>query len=170
MQIRVFVRPLRSLRPCWPRRPWPKAMPRKAPKCSASARRAMSSTMRRTKSVRTWSGIIDRPIATRADGFKYSKAMIEFGADGKVWDVETLTLYLKKPKDLIKGTKMAFAGLEEGRRSGKHHRLSAGSGFRRIGFRYGNRGTGKRAVGRVFRVSDRLLIFFQNVIPDRPGT
>lgn len=56
--------------------------------------------------------IIDRPIAT-ADGFKYSEAMIEFGADGKVWDVETLTLYLKKPKDLIKGTKMAFAGLRK---------------------------------------------------------
>lgn len=56
--------------------------------------------------------IIDRPIAT-ADGFKYSEAMIEYGADGKVWDVETLTLYLKKPKDLIKGTKMAFAGLKK---------------------------------------------------------
>ncbi len=56
--------------------------------------------------------IIDRPVAT-ADGFKYSKAMIEFGADGQVWDVETLTLYLKKPKDLIKGTKMAFAGLKK---------------------------------------------------------
>ena len=57
-------------------------------------------------------GIIDRPVAT-AEGFKYSNAMIEFGADGKVWDVETLTLYLKKPKDLIKGTKMAFAGLKK---------------------------------------------------------
>lgn len=57
-------------------------------------------------------GIIDRPVAT-VDGFKYSDAMVEFGADGKVWDVETLTLYLKKPKDLIKGTKMVFAGLRK---------------------------------------------------------
>ena len=57
-------------------------------------------------------GIVDRPIAT-VDGFKYSTAMVEFGADGKVWDVDTLTLYLKKPKDLIKGTKMAFAGLKK---------------------------------------------------------
>ncbi len=57
-------------------------------------------------------GIIDRPVAS-VDGFKYSKAMIEFGADGKVWDVETLTIYLKKPKDLIKKTSMAFAGLKK---------------------------------------------------------
>ncbi|MEM9105688.1 MAG: cytochrome c family protein [Pseudomonadota bacterium] len=57
-------------------------------------------------------GIIDRSIAT-AEGYKYSGAMIEFGADGKVWDVETLTLYLKSPKDLIKGTKMVFVGLKK---------------------------------------------------------
>ncbi len=57
-------------------------------------------------------GIIDRPVAA-VDGFKYSDAMVEFGADGQVWDVETLTLYLKKPKDLIKGTKMVFAGLKK---------------------------------------------------------
>lgn len=57
-------------------------------------------------------GIIDRPVAT-VDGFKYSKAMVEFGADGQVWDVETLTVYLKKPKDLIKKTSMAFAGLKK---------------------------------------------------------
>lgn len=57
-------------------------------------------------------GIIDRPVAA-VDGFKYSDAMVEFGADGQVWDVETLILYLKKPKDLIKGTKMVFAGLKK---------------------------------------------------------
>ncbi len=57
-------------------------------------------------------GIIDRPVAT-VDGFKYSKAMVEFGADGQVWDIETLTVYLKKPKDLIKKTSMAFVGLKK---------------------------------------------------------
>ena len=57
-------------------------------------------------------GIIDRPVAT-VDGFKYSEAMIEFGADGKVWDVETLTTYLKDPKGVVKGTKMAFPGLKK---------------------------------------------------------
>lgn len=56
--------------------------------------------------------IIDRPVAT-VEGFKYSKAMVEFGSDGKVWDVETLTLYLKKPKGLVKGTNMAFAGVRK---------------------------------------------------------
>ncbi|MCY6379507.1 c-type cytochrome [Hoeflea prorocentri] len=57
-------------------------------------------------------GIIDRPVAT-VDGFKYSAAMVEFGADGKVWDIETLTVYLKKPKDLVKKTSMAFAGIKK---------------------------------------------------------
>lgn len=57
-------------------------------------------------------GVIDRPVASVED-FKYSDAMIEFGADGKVWDIETLTAYLQKPKDVVKGTKMAFAGLKK---------------------------------------------------------
>lgn len=57
-------------------------------------------------------GVIDRPVAS-LDDFKYSDAMIEFGADGKVWDIETLTAYLQKPKDVVKGTKMAFAGLKK---------------------------------------------------------
>jgi cytochrome c len=57
-------------------------------------------------------GIIDRPVAS-VDDFKYSDSMIEFGADGKVWDVETLTAYLKKPKDLVEGTKMTFVGLKK---------------------------------------------------------
>jgi len=56
--------------------------------------------------------IIDRPVAT-VDGFKYSKAMTEFGADGKIWDVETLSIYLKKPKALVKKTSMSFAGLKK---------------------------------------------------------
>jgi cytochrome c2 len=44
-------------------------------------------------------------------GKKYSKAMVEAGAGGLVWNEETMTTYLRKPKDMIKGTKMAFAGL-----------------------------------------------------------
>lgn len=57
-------------------------------------------------------GIIDRPVAT-VEGFKYSKAMKEFGAEGNVWSTETMALYLKKPKALIKKTSMAFAGLKK---------------------------------------------------------
>lgn len=47
------------------------------------------------------------------EGYKYSKAMIEKGKSGLVWDDENLDKYLKKPKDLVKGTKMAFPGLKK---------------------------------------------------------
>jgi len=48
------------------------------------------------------------------EGFKYSKGMIAFGEDeANVWDAETLSLYLTKPKELVKGTKMAFGGLRK---------------------------------------------------------
>ncbi|MDF1609438.1 c-type cytochrome [Hoeflea sp. YIM 152468] len=51
--------------------------------------------------------------AGSAEGYKYSKAMIEAGDGGLVWDAESLTEFLTKPKDMIKGTKMAFAGLKK---------------------------------------------------------
>jgi len=51
--------------------------------------------------------------AGSAEGYKYSKAMIEAGDGGLVWDAATLTEYLIKPKDMVKGTKMAFAGLKK---------------------------------------------------------
>ncbi|MBR0554647.1 c-type cytochrome [Ciceribacter sp. L1K23] len=57
-------------------------------------------------------GVVDRPVAS-VEGFKYSKAMTEFGADGKVWSAEELALYLPKPRDLVKGTTMSFAGLKK---------------------------------------------------------
>ncbi|WP_422037726.1 c-type cytochrome [Roseibium sp.] len=56
-------------------------------------------------------GLIGRQPGT-IDGFKYSNAMIEFG-DGKVWDEELLTVYLAKPREMVKGTRMAFAGLRK---------------------------------------------------------
>lgn len=46
------------------------------------------------------------------EGFRYSKAMEEFGAS-HTWDDETLHTYLEKPKDLVPGTKMAFVGLNK---------------------------------------------------------
>jgi len=48
--------------------------------------------------------------AGSVEGFKYSSAMLE---SGLTWDEETLATFLKKPKDLVKGTKMAFAGLRK---------------------------------------------------------
>jgi cytochrome c len=47
------------------------------------------------------------------DGFKYSKGMSEAGEGGMVWDDETLALFLEKPRDVVKGTRMAFAGLRK---------------------------------------------------------
>ncbi|MBO3761726.1 cytochrome c family protein [Ciceribacter sp. L1K22] len=55
-------------------------------------------------------GVIGRQPGT-VEGFKYSKAMVDFGA-GKVWDEALLTAYLPDPRGLVKGTKMAFAGLK----------------------------------------------------------
>lgn len=46
------------------------------------------------------------------EGFKYSPAMQEFGAS-HVWDEDTLEDYLESPKDVVKGTKMAFVGLKK---------------------------------------------------------
>ncbi|MEL7525563.1 MAG: cytochrome c family protein [Pseudomonadota bacterium] len=56
-------------------------------------------------------GVVGSPWG-RIDGYKYSKALIELG-DGKVWDEETLSVYLTKPRDLIPKGKMAFAGLRK---------------------------------------------------------
>jgi S-disulfanyl-L-cysteine oxidoreductase SoxD len=44
---------------------------------------------------------------------KYSKPMKAAGADGLVWNEDSLKEFLTKPKDLIKGTKMSFAGLKK---------------------------------------------------------
>lgn len=57
-------------------------------------------------------GIIDRPIASIED-YKYSKAMIEHAVEVPTWTVEALGAYLHKPKAVVKGTKMAFAGLKK---------------------------------------------------------
>ncbi len=56
-------------------------------------------------------GVFDRAIASVGE-FKYSDAMHAF-SEGKVWDAETLNKYLTKPKDLVPGTAMAFAGLSK---------------------------------------------------------
>lgn len=54
--------------------------------------------------------LIGRPVAT-AENFKYSQPMKDFGA-GKVWDEATLTTYLAAPRQVVKGTYMAFPGLK----------------------------------------------------------
>ncbi len=48
------------------------------------------------------------------EGYKFSKAMKAKGADeGLVWTEEVLLEYLVKPRDYVKGTKMAFPGLKK---------------------------------------------------------
>ena len=57
-------------------------------------------------------GLFGRTAGTH-EGFKYSKAMIDAGAAGLVWDEAKLKEYLHSPKAMVKGTKMAFAGLKD---------------------------------------------------------
>ncbi len=57
-------------------------------------------------------GIVGRQIASDAD-FKYSDVLMALGAEGKVWSSEELALFLEKPREYAKGTKMAFAGLRK---------------------------------------------------------
>ena len=54
-------------------------------------------------------GVIGRE-AGSIGNYKYSKAMSGFD---KIWDFETMNAFLIKPKDYVKGTKMAFAGLKK---------------------------------------------------------
>lgn len=44
---------------------------------------------------------------------KYSKKMKAAGAEGLVWNEETLTEFLISPRKFIKGTKMSFAGFKK---------------------------------------------------------
>ncbi|MBV1867721.1 MAG: c-type cytochrome [Marinosulfonomonas sp.] len=57
-------------------------------------------------------GILGRTAGT-IDGFRYSKAMTGAGADGLIWNDETLGAFLTKPRAYLKGTKMSFAGLKK---------------------------------------------------------
>jgi cytochrome c len=56
--------------------------------------------------------IVDRSIATDSK-FRYSDGMKAFGEGGHKWDEATLTTYLKAPRDIVPGTKMAFPGLKK---------------------------------------------------------
>jgi len=54
-------------------------------------------------------GVVGRK-AGSLEGYKYSKAMVEYG---KTWDSETLDAYLEDPKGVVKGTKMIFRGIRK---------------------------------------------------------
>lgn len=61
-------------------------------------------------------GVIGRPAASLT-GFQYSAAMKTYAEttvnkDGAGWTDEKLNVYLEAPMQIVKGTKMAFAGLK----------------------------------------------------------
>lgn len=55
-------------------------------------------------------GIVGRPMG-KADGFAYSDGFKAMG--DKPWDYAELDQWLASPKDMIKGTKMAFSGIHD---------------------------------------------------------
>lgn len=57
-------------------------------------------------------GIIGREIGA-ISGYKYSKGMIAYAAEQKVWTEENLAAYLAAPRKVVKGTRMSFAGLRK---------------------------------------------------------
>ncbi len=56
-------------------------------------------------------GIVGAPVGAR-EGFGYSRAMTAFGGS---WSPERLDAYLAKPRAVVKGGSMSFAGLKRGR-------------------------------------------------------
>jgi cytochrome c len=63
----------------------------------------------------TLNGVIGRTAGTDPDFAAkpgYSKAMVEAGAAGLVWDEAAIAEYITDPKKKVPGNKMAFAGLK----------------------------------------------------------
>ena len=52
-------------------------------------------------------GVVGRAPGS-VEGFKYSKAMVAFGEDGKIWDEVLIDQFIADPKKLVKGTRMTF--------------------------------------------------------------
>ncbi len=57
-------------------------------------------------------GIIGRK-AGSIEGFRYSTAMKQAGEDGLVWSADTLSHYLEKPRDFIRGNRMSYRGMAD---------------------------------------------------------
>ena len=57
-------------------------------------------------------GVIGRAVGS-VEGFKYSPAMTEYAAEQPEWTEEALEAFLRKPKAVIKKTKMSFPGLSK---------------------------------------------------------
>lgn len=58
-------------------------------------------------------GMFGSRAGSRRSGFAYSPAL---KASGVVWDEETLDRWIENPTELIPGTRMAYAGLDDAER------------------------------------------------------
>jgi cytochrome c len=56
--------------------------------------------------------IVGAPVAAK-EGYRYSKALLAYAAEAGTWNEENLDAWLKKPKDLVRKTKMIFPGLKK---------------------------------------------------------
>jgi cytochrome c len=56
-------------------------------------------------------GVVGAPVGHRED-YKYSKALLDKKPELQTWTDENMAAWLKAPKAVIPGTKMAFAGLK----------------------------------------------------------
>lgn len=61
----------------------------------------------------TLNGVFGRTAGTLESYTKFSKGMKALGESGVVWTEDQLRAYLPKPKDMVKGTTMTFAGLKK---------------------------------------------------------
>lgn len=52
-------------------------------------------------------------VAGTVEGFNYSDAMVEAGANGLTWTHETLDEFLADPRGNVPGTRMSFAGVKD---------------------------------------------------------
>lgn len=48
-----------------------------------------------------------------ADGYRYSRAFRRKNDEGVIWDEAGLDIFLTKPRDFVRGTKMRFKGIED---------------------------------------------------------
>ncbi len=54
-------------------------------------------------------GVINRPVAS-VDGYRYSNALQEYGGE---WSLDRLDAYFENPRQVVKGTRMSFAGIKD---------------------------------------------------------
>lgn len=57
--------------------------------------------------------IFGRSAGSMQDYTRYSKGLLRAGADGLVWNLESLNAYLENPKALVSDTRMNFRGIKD---------------------------------------------------------